>query len=114
MSTTINSPEVKLETKAVENLTLTPKIHPLIKQFLAERETLFELARALGSPLNILFPELVGENVEGFQKTFRDLNVIGKVFFAHKCNQSDFLVRRLAVENSNLDVSAANELRNAV
>ena len=48
MSTTINSPEAKLETQSVENLTLTPKIHPLIKKFLAERETLFELARALG------------------------------------------------------------------
>lgn len=118
MSTTINSLESKEETalkpKASENLTLTPKIHPLVKRFLAERETLFELTRALGSPLNILFPELVGENVEGFQKTFRDLNVIGKVFFAHKCNQSDSLVRRLAVENANLDVSSANELRHAL
>ncbi len=118
MSTTINSleskEEISLKPKASENLTLTPKIHPLVKRFLAERETLFELTRALGSPLNILFPELVGENVEGFQKTFRDLNVIGKVFFAHKCNQSDSLVRRLAVENANLDVSSANELRHAL
>jgi len=93
-----------------ENLTLTPKIHPVIKRFLDQKKTLLELTRALGSPLNVLFPELISENVEGFQKTFRDLNLIGKIFFAHKCNQSDSLTRRLTVENANLDVSSANEL----
>ncbi len=108
-----NLEQIKAE-RAPENLVLTPKIHPLIKKFLAERETLLELTRALGSPLNVLFPELIGENVEGFQKTFRDLNVIGKIFFAHKCNQSDSLTRRLAVENANLDVSSVNELRHAL
>lgn len=102
------------EIKTTERLTLTPKVHATIKKFIDEKKTLFELVKALGSPLNVIFPELVGENVDKFQKAFSEAGVIGKVFFAHKCNQSDSLVRRLAVENAFLDVSSTQELRHAL
>ncbi|HND08062.1 MAG TPA: hypothetical protein PL012_20440, partial [Candidatus Obscuribacter sp.] len=97
-----------------KSLKLTPKVHPVIKRFIEEKATLFQLVQALGSPLNVIFPELLHDNVENFRQAFSDAGVIGKVFFAHKCNQSDSLVRRLAVEEAYLDVSSANELRHAL
>lgn len=96
-----------------KRLSLTPYVHETIERFIAEKETLFQLTNAIGSPLNILFPELIGQNVDRFRQTFKELNIMGKVFFAHKCNQSDSLVRRLSVEEANLDVSSINELKHA-
>lgn len=95
-------------------LTLTPVVHDTVRRFLAEKETLFSLTTAFGSPLNILFPDLIEENVKAFTSTFKKLSLIGKVFFAHKCNQSDSLVRRLALTEANLDVSSVGELRHAL
>lgn len=105
----IAKPEV-----ALKKLPLSPKVHPTIARFIEQKSTLKQLVKALGSPLNILFPELVHDNVQNFRKAFSDANIIGKVFFAHKCNQSDSLVRQLAVEEANLDVSSAQELRHAL
>lgn len=95
-------------------LTLTAKIDPTIAGYLKEKTQLFELTNALGSPLNFLFPELVGNNVEAFHQAFAQFGIQGKVFFAHKCNQSESLIRRLSVENAGLDISSANELRHAL
>jgi diaminopimelate decarboxylase len=95
-------------------LPLTPTVHETVSRFLQQKETLLDLVKALGSPLNILFPDLIEENVEAFNATFKKLSIIGKVYFAHKCNASDSLVRRLALCNANLDVSSAGELRHAL
>lgn len=102
-----------LKSPTTEKLSLTPRVHQLVSRFLDEKATLFQLAGAFGSPLNILFPELVQENVDNFKKTFNQLNIMGKVFFAHKCNQSDSLVRQLSTLEANLDVSSLNELKHA-
>lgn len=111
--TTAVEPKTQSPAKT-KQLSLTPKVHPTIKAFLDEKKTLFSLVKALGSPLNVIFPELIHDNVEKFRSAFSEAGVIGKVFFAHKCNQSDSLVRRLAVEDAHLDVSSANELRHAL
>ncbi|MBY0358624.1 MAG: Y4yA family PLP-dependent enzyme [Candidatus Obscuribacterales bacterium] len=111
------SPEketVKASTSSEAPLTLTPKVHPVIAGYLKEKAQLFELTKALGSPLNFLFPELVHENVEAFRSAFAQFGIQGKVFFAHKCNQSESIIRRLSVENAGLDISSANELRHAL
>lgn len=97
-----------------KSLTLTPRVHPTIADFTKEKGTLFQLCRALGSPLNVLFPELVHDNVQGFQSVFSQFGVIGKIFFAHKCNQSESIIRRLSVEKAGLDISSADELRHAL
>jgi diaminopimelate decarboxylase len=98
----------------VKALPLTAIVHDTVQRFLAEKELLFTLTNALGSPLNILFPDIVEENVQRFNATFKKLGIIGKVFFAHKCNQSDSIVRRLALTDASLDVSSAGELRHAL
>ncbi len=101
-------------TSETKPLKLTPRVHPLIKKFLADQEKLFELSEALGSPLNLLFPELLRENVAAFQATLDEFHIKGRIFFAHKANRSDSLTRQLALEKAYIDVSSANELRHAL
>ena len=97
------------ETKVanIKALKLTPTVHDTVRRFLDEKETLLNLVSALGSPLNVLFPDIIEENVQAFNNTFKKMGILGKVFFAHKCNQSDSIVRRLALTEGNIDVSSA-------
>lgn len=97
-----------------DTLHLTPRVHPAVDQFVENKDVLFELIDGLGSPLNLLFPEIVGHNVRTFNSIFDKHGIIGRIFFAHKCNQSDSLVRQLSFENCSIDVSSVKELQHAL
>ncbi len=99
---------------AAPPLHLTPIIEESIARFLSSGNDLDQLVTALGSPLNILFPCSLARNLEAFQGVFAEHGVSGRVFFAHKTNQSDSLVRQMAVESCSIDVSSLNELRHAL
>lgn len=100
--------------KASESLKLTPRLHPAVGRLLECRSTLFDLTKALGSPLNIILPELVRQNLESFQDVFDKHGIKGRILFAHKSNQSDSIVRQLSLLDAGLDVSSTNELRHAL
>jgi len=114
----INSIKTKIpilnQTYRKDRLTLTPRLDPLVRSLLSQKKLLFELAQAFGSPLNILFPQLIHQNVESFNKVFADHSIQGRVYFAHKATQSQSLIRQMAVEKSYLDVASANELKHAL
>lgn len=95
-------------------LTLTPRVHPAITSFIKEEAKLRELVGALGSPLNIVFPQHVRGNAEAFYDVFAKHNIQGRVYFAHKANQSDSVVRQMAMENINIDISSVGEIRHAL
>jgi diaminopimelate decarboxylase len=95
-------------------LLLRPAIHPAVKDFLADQKQVSQLVMALGSPLNIMFPHLVGENLKAFADTMRKHHVLGRVFLAHKTTRSDSLVKQMAVETVSLDVASLNELKHAL
>lgn len=96
-------------------LKLTPKLHPFVKQVIGNKALLFELVNGLGSPLNIIFPQLILENKHRFLEVFKKHQVQGKVYFAHKTNQSSSFLRQLALEsNSYVDVASLGELRHAL
>ena len=48
--------EIQTTPSIDKRLSLTPYVHETIERFIAEKETLFQLTNAIGSPLNILFP----------------------------------------------------------
>src|ERR1700679_2830799 len=79
-------------------LKLTPEVDPYVYRILNDKRFLFDLIDGLGSPLNLLFPQNLKSNLDQFQHAFRKNNVIGRVFFAHKCNQSETITRQLAFE----------------
>ncbi|MBI1267894.1 MAG: Y4yA family PLP-dependent enzyme [Cryomorphaceae bacterium] len=97
-----------------KELLLRPLVHPYIQELLEEKNELFSLVKALGSPLNVLFPEILAENIESFKSVFKEHNLQGRVFFAHKTNQSASLVRQLAMEDACLDVSSLKELKHGL
>lgn len=105
---------VKVNQTAQSGLKLTPRLHREIKNFLSLNRTTFELVQALGSPLNMLFPQLLNNNVAEFVHVLRKHNLFGRVYFAHKANRSDAIARHLATTEAYIDVSSLNELRHAL
>lgn len=95
-------------------LSLTPAIHTIVNRFVERRDLLRSLSNAFGSPLNIVFPQLLRENIKSFQDVFSKHQVDGRLYFAHKATRSSSLVSQLAVEDVNLDVSSLNELKHAL
>jgi diaminopimelate decarboxylase len=98
-----------------ETLKLTPKLHPFVKRVIGQKDLLFELVDGFGSPLNLLFPQHIVENKKRFADVFEKHQVLGKVYYAHKTNQSSSLVKQLATEpNSFIDVASLGELKHAL
>ena len=91
-------------------LPLTPTVHPLVRSALAEPGLFSPLVDALGSPLNVLFPQIASENADALAEACRVRGVTARVHFAHKANKSRCVVRQLAAEGHRIDVSSEREL----
>ncbi|MFC8005223.1 Y4yA family PLP-dependent enzyme [Streptomyces olivaceus] len=98
-------------------LYLRPRVDPPLASLLGDAPFLHSLVDALGSPLNVLLPEVVAENAERFRSVYRRHHLAGRVYFAHKANRSSALVRRLAACDPaavGIDVASLEELRHAL
>ncbi|MFF3488892.1 Y4yA family PLP-dependent enzyme [Streptomyces sp. NPDC002701] len=98
-------------------LYLRPRVDPPLASLLGNAPFLHSLVDALGSPLNVLLPEIVAANAERFQSVYRRHRLAGRVYFAHKANRSSSLVRRLAACDPaavGIDVASLAELRHAL
>lgn len=93
---------------------LTPKIDDNIKCFLNNQKSIYNLINTFGSPLNIVFPKNIKNNIESFKKMFDKYNVKGYIYYAHKCNKSSAIVKEVLNNNINIDVSSLGELRHAL
>ena len=98
-------------------LYLRPRVEPPLASLLGNAPFLHSLVDALGSPLNVLLPEVVAANVERFRSVYRRHHLAGRVYFAHKANRSSTLARRLAACDPaavGIDVASLGELRHAL
>ncbi len=95
-------------------LRLQPKIHSIVSRFIAEKEALINLVQCMGGSLNIVFPQIFSENIEEFKSVFNNLALSGRVYYAHKANQSSALVRQAHLDEIYVDVASANELKHAL
>ncbi len=98
-------------------LYLRPRVDPPLASLLGAAPFLHSLVDALGSPLNVLLPEVVAENAHRFRAVYRRHRLAGRVYFAHKANRSSALVRRLSAESPaavGVDVASLEELRHAL
>lgn len=98
-------------------LYLRPRMEPPLASLLGEVSFLHSLVDALGSPLNVLLPEVVAENAARFLSVYRRHRLSGRVYFAHKANRSSALVRRLAACDPaavGVDVASLGELQHAL
>ncbi len=94
---------------------LTPIVHSSIEALLTDKDLLCSLVNQFGSPLNIIFPTIVLENYEAFSAVLAKHSVPGKIFYAHKANQSIAILRALANHpHTAVDVASAGELIQAL
>ncbi|MEU2494283.1 Y4yA family PLP-dependent enzyme [Streptomyces sp. NPDC007883] len=98
-------------------LYLRPRVDPPLASLLTDQHFLRSLVDTLGSPLNVLLPDVVVENAARFRAVYRRHHLTGRVYFAHKANRSSALVRRLAAEDPaavGVDVASLAELQHAL
>ncbi len=95
-------------------LYLEPRLAPRLGSLLAATGTLHTLSDALGSPLHVVVPDQIAENLDGFRSVYRTHHLSGQVFFAHKANRSSALLRRLATTDAGVDVASLGELQHAL
>lgn len=95
-------------------LHLTPIIHPTIKEFLEKENNVRSYIEQYGSPLNILFPEHIKDSIKSFSDVFKKYAIQGRVYYAHKPNKSQALIKQAAFEKIFLDVASEAELKNAL
>ncbi|MEU8240201.1 Y4yA family PLP-dependent enzyme [Actinoplanes missouriensis] len=95
-------------------LFLKPRIDPLTQSVLDDGELLTQLVAGLGSPLNVVLPQRVPENVAAFRAAYRKHRLSGRIYFAHKANRSSALLREVAATEAGVDVASAGELQHAL
>ncbi|MBD0670831.1 Y4yA family PLP-dependent enzyme [Streptomyces sp. CBMA156] len=95
-------------------LYLEPRLEPRLRSLLEQHDFLHTLVDALGSPLNLLLPEQIADNLARFRSVYRKHHLNGPIHFAHKTNRSSALVRRLAATEAGVDVASLSELQHAL
>lgn len=95
-------------------LSLKPRIHPLISNFLKDEQQLLDLTDRFGSPLNIVFPQIVEENIQSFEDVYKKHHLNGKIYFTTKPNKSVSIIKQASTQNVGVDVSSENALKIAL
>jgi len=94
---------------------LLPKLDAYNLELINQSKLLFELMNGFGSPLSLLFPDKVVENLSAFEAIFSKHFLQGRVYFAHKANRSSAFIKKLAITNTaHIDVASEGELQHAL
>lgn len=110
LSTTIN-----LDGVATINNGLRPIIDPTIGHFLKDNnKTLFELIQEYNSPLNILWPHTMNNNIEAIQNALKQHIKHFEIYYGVKVNKSKKLVETAINFGIGVDVSSFYELKDAL
>jgi diaminopimelate decarboxylase len=95
-------------------LFLSPRIDPIVQSALEQVAVLTQLTGAVGSPLGVVLPQRLTENVAAFRAIYSEHRLAGQIFYAHKANRSSALVRELAATGAGIDVASLGELQHAL
>jgi diaminopimelate decarboxylase len=94
---------------------LRPILDPRIDRLIQDSpETLFALVEQYGSPLNIVWPDILQDNARKLARALRDSGVPFRIFYGAKVNKSPGLVQAAARAGIGVDVSSPYELRDAL
>ncbi|ARU88943.1 Y4yA family PLP-dependent enzyme [Pseudomonas sp. M30-35] len=94
---------------------LEPLIDPIIEQFIYETpDRLLRLVEEHGSPLNIVWPHAMRENVEHMCSVLRAHNLGFEIFYGAKANKSHALIRTAIEAKIGVDVSSLYEFQDAL
>jgi diaminopimelate decarboxylase len=93
---------------------LMPRVEGDLRSLLEQQDLLATLVQALGSPLNVVLPDQLARNVDGFRAVYGRHRLTGQIYFAHKANRSAALIRRLVATGAGIDVASLGELQHAL
>ena len=85
-------------------------VHPWVTGCLAKPVLLHELIARYGSPVHVMRPDLLAQNIERFQATLGALTVRHQLFYTRKANKCAALVRAAIGAGIGIDVSSKDEL----
>ena len=93
-------------------LSLPPIITPITEAFLEHnQQTAFDLVDAFGSPLNLIFPQVIDQNIKAFQDVYKRNNLSGNIYFTSKPNKSLSVMRQASINDVGIDVSSEGALK---
>lgn len=93
---------------------LTALQHKAVQQCLQNASALRKAIATFGSPLNILFPEVMKENIAAFNEVINTHNIDGKIHYAYKPNKSALFAQQALLHNCRIDVASTQELLSAL
>lgn len=90
---------------------LHPRIHKNIRECLQDNDFIFNLVDSYGSPLNLIFPENLQENIVDFQSVYKKHRLRGCIYYVTKPCKSLALLQEAGRHNVGVDVSSARSLK---
>jgi diaminopimelate decarboxylase len=95
-------------------LVLRPRHDMRTGSFINNHSLVSQIITACGSPTSVLFPQAIDTNVRSFRSVLDTFKLKHAIYFAHKANQSDSLLKQLSATGVNCDVASIGELRHAL
>ncbi|WP_245718107.1 Y4yA family PLP-dependent enzyme [Nocardia miyunensis] len=83
-------------------------------RLLTDPNLLRDIAFAVGGPFHVMYPDRVGDNIDGFHATFAQAGVDGAIYYGKKANKASCVVRACAEHDAGVDVSSVGELSSAL
>jgi len=96
-------------------LALAAHQHAIVASLLGNHASkLCELTGALGSPLHIVLPQIVHENIARLQDVFTANNINGTLLYAQKANKANCFSKVCADADIGVEVASAEELKHTL
>ncbi|MCB9798542.1 Y4yA family PLP-dependent enzyme [Candidatus Nomurabacteria bacterium] len=95
-------------------LPLNPVVSEMEGQVLKDKDLVYDLVNAFGSPLNLVFPQEVSKNHKEFTSLFDDMEVDGKILYAQKANKSTALLREIIYQGAGTNNASLPEIQHAL
>jgi diaminopimelate decarboxylase len=98
------------------NSRLSPIVHPQISGLLKDHSSeLYKLIDLFGSPLHIVFPEIMQDTIKHYRQILDDEGMQnGKIYFAAKANKADAFLSTSTAAGIGVDVSSTQEFMAAL
>lgn len=93
---------------------ITPQIGKFAQDLLADSNLLSALTEQKGSPLNVVFPEVVLQNRSSFISELTKRGIPGDVLLTSKPNRANSILSAIAYQQGVVDVSSAGALKAAL
>ena len=95
---------------------LSPIVHPFVTELLQSHPAkLFQLIEMFGSPLHLIFPQIMQETIMQYRKALDDNNQRdGQIYFAAKANKANAFLAVSAISRIGVDVASSEEFRAAL